>query len=434
MRHLAFLLLAWLALAGCDRPIVEPLPVEIEVVSADLGVVRLEPRLPLALRAGRFGTVTRLRVADRDAARDEAADVFRDTLDLAVGLNAIPVRAFDGDREVLVDTLYAVYLPITRLGGVGVSDTPRTAAASARLLDGRALVSGGAGPTGTAIASLDVLSPSGGSVTTETRPLLVARAGHAATVLPDGQVLLLGGASVAAPSRLADFVTRAEVVAPDGSATRSVAVEGGSLLRAFHSARALQRDGRIYVYVFGGLQPAQIGAAPVGTVAILEWLDGPEPRLRLLSPSLGAGAFPALESHVQIDVPARSGMAATSVVLGDRASFVFEWRVPGTLYPFDLRRSALPEPDAPRTGAAAVALGDGVTLLVGGRTPTGAALGRVEVYADAARRLFALPESLWLGVPRYGHAATILGGGRMAVLGGTASSGSPAAAIEIYDL
>lgn len=431
LRTSLFLILV-VALSGCDREIVQPLPIDIEAVGLDLSEVRTEPVLQLALRAGTSGSVTRMEVNGVAAAFDGPAGVFRDTLTLDEGLNAIRVQAFEGTRVATVDTLWAVYLPIVRQGFL-VAPVARIFAAGSALPDGRALVSGGAAPGSPALATFDVLSESGSGLSIASAPLLVGRVGHASVVLPDGAVLLLGGASVPQPGSGADFLTSAELINTSDLSTQLVSIEGASLSRIGHSARALQTGGRTIIYVFGGQQPFQAGTSPSGTVTILEYFGGVQPRLQALTPVGGAGSFTSTIDHVQLDVPARPGTVGTSIIVDDRTSFAFDWSTPGRNYPFDLIGSRLSlGDDARRSAAAGVVLPNGLGVIVGGKTASGSAVGGLNVYADEPRRAFTVPSQFDLTAPRFAHVATNLGSGRMVVLGGLSTSGTPLTPIEIY--
>lgn len=81
-----------------------------------------------------------------------------------------------------------------RWATVGSLATPRAAHRATVLLDGRVLVAGGAGPGGRPLASAELYTP---SLTdghwTPTASMRTARAGHTATLLPNGEVLLAGG-------------------------------------------------------------------------------------------------------------------------------------------------------------------------------------------------------------------------------------------------
>jgi hypothetical protein len=127
----------------------------------------------------------------------------------------------------------------------GTLAQPRVGHTATRLQDGRVLVIGGSGPDGQ-LASAEVWDP-----TTETfRPagsLATTRSGHTATQLADGRILVLGGSTSSAAGLTASFVTVAELWDPStGSFTPA-----GELVepRAGHTATLLSDGG---VLVVGG--------------------------------------------------------------------------------------------------------------------------------------------------------------------------------------
>ncbi len=70
--------------------------------------------------------------------------------------------------------------------------TPRRGACAARLPDGSIMISGGHGPHGT-LNTAEVLSASG--TMRSIAPMMNTRADHVCTALPDGRVLVAGGAT-----------------------------------------------------------------------------------------------------------------------------------------------------------------------------------------------------------------------------------------------
>jgi hypothetical protein len=78
------------------------------------------------------------------------------------------------------------FAPAGRLG------TARNGHKAVRLRDGRILLIGGDGPAGTFLASAEIFDPATGQFT-PTGSMAVARSSHTATLLPDGRVLVAGG-------------------------------------------------------------------------------------------------------------------------------------------------------------------------------------------------------------------------------------------------
>jgi hypothetical protein len=72
------------------------------------------------------------------------------------------------------------------------------------LLDGRVLVAGGWDASGVVLASAELYDPGSGTWTAAGN-MDEARAGHTATLLPDGRVLMAGGAWGGSPLASAEL-------------------------------------------------------------------------------------------------------------------------------------------------------------------------------------------------------------------------------------
>ena len=423
------------AAGGCDRAVLDPVGAELLVSDPDLGVVQLDPDLSLRLLAPEFGGPLAVQVAGRPVPFDSAQGAFVVDVRLARGLNALPVTVTDDAGAVERDTLYAVYLPLqpVRLSGL-TGATRRADAAAAPVSSDQWIVSGGTGPDGRALASADDLTQNGsGAVQAQTFALQTARTGHTATPL-DGGVLLLGGTATDTPGGTADFVSDGEWVGPDGQ-TRRVSVAGG-LARTRHTARALSTEDGTYLYLYGGVAPRGDGLARSGTIDVYEVDRGSfELALTRLSPTGGSGGFTAVADHLQIETGATTA-AVRGLAPDEPVAFSFVWSRPGTAtFPFSLLVApARVPPTAPRTRAAAVPIGGGLALVVGGQAASGDLLSTVEVFSTETGRTFRLPASVGLQTPRTDPVATFLDGGRIVVAGGRTAGGAVISGYEAFQL
>ena len=440
MSRLALVLIV-LALAGCDRQRIDPFDSRVEVLSPDLGLVLLDADLAL-----RFDTISpvsgpEITINGQPAERDSVEGGFRFETRLDRGLNALRVRIEEEDGSVQTDTLYALHLPARLSGPITVSSSVRRdGAAAAALGGGQALISGGVGASGLVAPTATVVTGLGSGLSTREVDLVDARTGHTASVLPDGSVLLLGGVRRADPDGPDDLVTGAERVSLAES--QSAPIGPATVQRAGHTARVLQREGRTYVYLIGGLVPSGGALVPSATADIYEYVVGEVGQLVRLSPDGGVG--------IGIDGrSARPLVGATTAPVGVQESVVYgldgdgdpvaqrlSWRVPGTTYPFSLVGFNAAALGQPRTDAAAVDAGDGLAVVTGGRGPTGSVLTQrtLEVYVRAIDRTFGFPSDVELGQPRAGHTATNFGGGRILVAGGRGPSGATVPTVEIIQL
>ena len=415
------------ALGGCERPLVDPLQRPVEVLGLDTDEVRTSPDLTFRLRVD---GATALAVDGVAADAEALPGVFTVAARLTPGLNRLGVRASDGTGVVAADTVFVLYLPITT--ATRALPSARSDAGVAADVGPRVLVTGGIGPSTTALASMAILDPLAGFSAVEV-PLLTARTGHTATALPGGGVLLAGGATGETPARLADFVQTAEWIPPGQTQSRPVALPAGTVLRAGHTARALQSGTTTTVYFYGGLAPSGTGVSPSGTVDVFEWQPATE-RLVRRSPGGGAGAFDAATGHVQLpilDVAGTSGRAADVVFAGTFAAR-FDFTTPGTTYPFSLDARTARPLLTPRTDAAGAPLAaPGLALVAGGRDAAGTVLASTEIYVASIDRSFRLPARIGLGTARAAAGATLLPDGRIVIAGGRTAAGLLSDAIDI---
>ena len=440
MRRLLCLSALLLLIAGCDRPVVDLAPPRVEVVfPEDLSVVQTEPLLDLAIRAEVFGEIDSVAVNGRAATFDRNRNVYEVTLSLFPGANVLPVEIFDLDGLRGSDTLYVFHANL-RPVSLPVSGSPadRAGAAASSLPSGNVFVSGGTASSGDVLATGTRITTTSDVLGFTDIPLHEARSGHSSTLLPDGRVLLLGGAQTETPLTLAETAevvnleTRASVAFPivnqQGVAT--------SISRTGHTARLLAIDGIAVIYLYGGVNALGV---PLSTVDVLRLENNGG--LTLISPPGGAsGGFPAYALPTEVPIGSRGTSEATGIVFGlpqsdgDPTAFSFDWLAPtGPRFPFDLVASAIAPLSTPRTSSAAV-FSNGVVLIAGGTDADGTTLDTFEAYVPSVNRTFRFPDSVRLRVPRSDHTATLSSGGRILIIGGRSASGAALFAIEAFQL
>ena len=216
------------------------------------------------------------------------------------------------------------------------------------LPDGRVLLAGGMVENGVFLASLEAYEPASGHFRALGN-MQSPRVGHTATLLPDGKVLLAGGLAGTGGEGLKEGVTAsAELFDP---ATNAVAAAGPlTTHRAEHEALLLP------------------GGAPI----LLGGNDGER----------------VLSSVERYEPKSRRFVAAGAL-------------------------------GAPRMSLAAVVLDDGTVLVTGGSTGLGrdrAVLDSAEIYDPKTGRSTPVGR---MSVPRHKHAALRLGDGRVLIVGGS---------------
>ena len=430
-----------LAIAGCDRPFVALDPPLVEVVSPDLSEVQTAGRLPVVLRVTSVRGVAEVSVDGAPASRVAGEDLYLDTLDVAAGLNRYVVHAVGADGNEARDTLFVLRAEMqSALVPSGDLPEPRAAHAATLLQDGSILVTGGVGAGGGASASAYRVRETGAFAfdVASAGVLAVPRAGHSAHPLPDGRVLLLGGSVRAEPATGDDFVGTPEIFDPATGASATIPTRGDPVRRSGHVAFHLESDGRTYLYVVGGRGPLGEGAGTPASVVIAE-LRGAAgaDTLVTLTPAGGAGILEPVTAPagLLLSSPAEPRALLSGLYLPELLPVNTRLRFlqASGLYPFQVLEEHLGQPEEPRDDAALAPLEPSLSLalLLGGRTGAGAT-ARFSVFTAAASRWFSVPaDRAGLRVNRFGHTATLLPSGRIAVLGGFTQPGAPTASTEL---
>ena len=369
--RLILALLCLLPLAACDRPLVDPIAPEIEVVSPDLSEVQLADALRLQISAEALRGVERLSVDGAAAALNPETGLWEIELALASGADALVLEAFS-DGATATDTAYVVHLSLD-VAALGQVLPEARAEHSATPIPQGVLLAGGVGSDGQVLGTTRRLTENGAALSFGSAGALqFARTGHTGTALPDGRVLLLGGVSTATPEGLSSFVATPEVYDPASETTRAVAVRGLAVRRTGHSSLLLERSGRLYLYVFGGRTLGGSGGLVTSrTFDILEFRPGTvTDTLVTLTPS-GGGAGPVpLADPTQI-VLRSSPAEVVSILSGlepgaSRPSpppSASSYTAPGSYYPFDVDTREAALPFTPRTASDGVRLASGLALL-----------------------------------------------------------------------
>ncbi|HUP70594.1 MAG TPA: kelch repeat-containing protein [Acidimicrobiales bacterium] len=320
-----------------------------------------------------------------------------------------------------------IYDPTTRAWSpTGAMSAKRFQHTATALRDGTVLVVGGQDERGAALGSAERYDPASGTWSPAGR-LTVARLSHTATLLADGRVLVSGGAT-AEDTRYAPLVA---VEVYDPTLNLWASAEPMTTARAGHTATSLA-SGKVLVtgglggprvrVPSGAIQPAQVGADALATAEVFDsatgrWNSTPPMGIRrsahtatlLGGPACTAALAPRWCGDVLIagGTSGAGGLAATEIYQAG----------PGTWEIGPLLRVG-------RSGHTASALDDGKVLLAGGGPtfPGEATEGPVagaEVYDPEASTIGdAWNYTTLLTSPRAGHAATTLPDGSVLVSGG----------------
>jgi len=268
---------------------------------------------------------------------------------------------------------------------------PRTEHTATLLPDGRVLVVGGAAfDDPRSISSAEVWDPE-----TETfspaSPLTLGREGHTATLLPDGRILVIGG--TCCPRN----ATVVEIWDPETETFTEAAPLVQGRIQGAHTATLLS-DGRVLVIGGYGLRSRRLAAAEV-------W--GPTTETfskvgRMLQGRVGHSATLLDDGRVLVigGRPRNDRRFLASAEVWDPATETF---------------SKAGRMSKGREGHSATLLSDGRILVTGGSGAGNVVLARSEVW-DPKTRSFSPAGDL--AQARGGHTATLLPDGRVLVIGG----------------
>ncbi len=318
------------------------------------------------------------------------ATLLRDGRVLVVG----GISSEAGDSAELFDPRTGAWQPAGRL------HTGRVGHTATLLADGRVLVAGGMstgdGPLVTVIAAAELFDVASGQWTPAGN-LVVPRYSHAATLLPDGKVLLVGG-------QKEDWWVTGAAEVFDPARGMWIALPPLVEARILHTATLLPSG---HVLVAGGWSSDETGPT------VTELYRPPPGEVR------SAGS-----PNATLDRPVTVLMADGHVLAidGGRAE-IYD---PAT----GAWQAAAPPPTA-RSDFSATVLVSGEVLVAGGRDAGGVELRRVELFDPTTG---AWRAGSAMQVARSGHSATLLADGRVLVAGGAGPSDlTRVKATELYD-
>ncbi|HUP70619.1 MAG TPA: kelch repeat-containing protein [Acidimicrobiales bacterium] len=370
--------------AACTRALLVPSCGKALVVggaSAEL----YDPATQVWQFAGVLPMPISARSLDCDTRPCHSATLFADGRVLVTGTQQLDTT---GDvTESLPHVGAAVYDPAAGTWKeVAPMSKPRDGHPAVALPDGRVLVAGGAARTAEVYGPAESTAPPGAGLPgpTSTGPLLAPRSGHVLVVLADGRVLTAGGENGVVVTNSAEIFEPSALVQPPSVV---------------------------------GLDPPAAPAGDVKPTVTLTGagLDGPGLTVEFGGVQLAPPASPASSTSLTVSAPARPpGRVPVRVTTTVGSSAI----TTETMFSYHEPISSLPGPDllAARSGHTATTLAGGKVLLVGGEA-NNAQLATADLYDPSAS-----PSEAWcagnLAAARKMHTATLLDDGSVLVAGG----------------
>ena len=437
MTRLSIVLSVFLVLSGCDRPFAEVGEATITVVSPDISVATDSPSITLELSVESVRDVTRVRSQRGEFVQDAGSKHWVAPITLQKGLNQLIVEAFVDDGPTRVDTLsifhltYALSEPSTSLLSFGTGSHSITSIASQSVL-----LLGGSFQAGQE-AALDAHTWTEGDHLF--KPIRAfptfPRVGHTSVPMPDGTVLILGGAVRGDISETTDLISFVERYNPSTATFTPVPFQGDPIRRMYHSAILRRVNGKTYVVLLGGRGDTRYFPLPqLGIREDLRTFELRNDSLIALSPAVGPFIEP-VAGHTQTALTmGTSGSADRYLVTGlkfgtitEPISFIMDY---GSPFGIEITKTA--NMNKPRIRHAAVTLAPGIVVLFGGRGEVSDdVLSSSEIYVEEADSYFTLPFDI---VPRFGLTATRLSDNTILLVGGFDATSNATTAIDFVSL
>jgi len=292
--------------------------------------------------------------------------------------------------------------------------TARAGHTATLLPNGKILVVGGENAAGTTVSSAELFTPFGGSYVlgtfSSTESMGSPRAGHTATLLPDGNVLIAGGYDEGI-----DALASAEIYDP-ATGTFFAPGEGNELVdaRFLHTATLL---GNGKVLIAGGFGTP--GTSAVSSAVLYDYATGNfVPTASMVSSRSGATATLLPNGKVLI----AGGLTTPSAILATAELYdplTNSFSLTGSMSDARNRHKAV----LLASGKVVVVSGDGSLTITEG-------LASAEMY-DPATGTFSTASMM--ATPRWNPSATLLADGRILVAGGLAPGmGQAVSSAELF--
>ncbi len=188
---------------------------------------------------------------------------WQSSINLRLGINTFFLEATDQEGVSRRDTAYAAYLPHLISRNAPNLPNGRGGHSLVRLRNGSLMVTGGARrQKGPAQRESFLLGRGSDTFHQMQERLQTPRTGHTASVLPDGQVLIVGGSRIDSPNRVSDLIETVEIYNPAEPAFNEFPVQGQVIRRTNHTAVVREANGEWLLDLVGGYGDVRYGSTP----------------------------------------------------------------------------------------------------------------------------------------------------------------------------
>ncbi len=356
------------------------------------------------------------------------------SINLRLGLNTFFLEATDQEGVSRRDTAYAAYLPHRIFQDAPVLPDGRGGHSLVRLRNGTLMVTGGTRRRGGPAQGESFLLGRGSDTFSQMQERLrTPRTGHTASVLPDGQILIVGGSRIDSPSRVSDLIETVELYTPAGlePAFNELPVQGQPIRRTNHVAIVREVNGEWLLDLIGGYGDVRYGSSPS---------FGVRRDLRTFRVELdGLTALNTITSAPFIDQPiadhtVTEASPGSYFILGSQ--FDNGTAVNGNMrieYPrgAELTLSPLPGLLTPRTAHATAPVLSGLFAVVGGRLESSEITTEIELLHEQTDQFFSMEPSQAMA-SRYHHTAISVGLRSVILVGGFNRDGTAITTSEYF--
>jgi hypothetical protein len=425
-------------IVGCDREFVDVAEPEIEVIEPDVDEVAINSQTTLRVRATSFRPIDRVEANDQRMEFNPTNRVWSFTLDLSPGVNEIVIAAFDIENVAGRDTLALLYLTTTF--SVSPARLPSSVGNHAAVLmtNGDVLVTGGSlTPDGEALGGAATLTPGGVSSEPVSASMVRRRVGHTMANIPDGRVLIVGGADRGRIVDVLSLIEEPELYDPVTRTFSDIPFSGAPIRRTEHTISTRQTASGFLVDLFGGVGDIRYGSTPeLGIRDDVRTFLFRNDSLIALSPGVGGFLSDPIAGHTAASLTLRDDHAPDRYLIQgsffgsgfvETTSFTVDFADPLGLLPIETETTL-----TPRTQHASAPLSPGIIATFGGvQGENGIAVGSIEVYVDRSHRFLRLPVPSPFLV-RSRQTATKLADNRIMLIGGFDTNGNSLSLVEYF--